>query len=55
MVNVKYMDPNWLSKMYSAMSVEEIAAYCQTYPAVIAICLYNFKIEIKENLDKYIK
>jgi len=55
MSKTDYINSSWLSNAYETMSVEEIADYCQTYPSVIAICLYNFKIETKANLSEYIK
>lgn len=54
MVKTDYMDRMWLKNAYKDMSLEEIAEYCETFPAAIAICLYNFKIETKENLSEYL-
>lgn len=55
MTKIDYMNSSWLANAYKIMSVEEIADHCQTYPSVIAICLYNFRIETKANLSEYIK
>lgn len=54
MIRTDYMDRMWLKNAYKDMSLEEIAEYCETFPAAIAICLYNFKIETKENLSEYL-
>ena len=54
MAKTDYMDYMWLKNAYKDMSLEEIAEHCDVYPATIAVCLYNFKIESKENLSEYL-
>ena len=54
MVKTDYMNRTWLKNAYKDMDIREIAEYCETYPGIIAMCLYNFKIETKENLSEYL-
>ena len=54
MVKTDYMNYMWLKDKYRYMSITDIADYCETYPSVIATCIYNFKLDTKENLSEYL-